>query len=432
MSESLSASRIAFLQSCLVASRHAESLTSPLTIPDHLTLSPNWCLGYGNSPSLTLTEGTSTSFASAPPFSSTPHLLHADGKCTAALAINGPFARFFFHDPSNETGYGGSIFSVFTTSGETRSFRGPWSSRASAISPLFPSSPLLCECSLNCCNALTLRSILHRMSFMDRTVPANLTGPGLFGSSKPCSLSNPAGRWALLAHSSLYSPTEFEHYITPIIILPDNSGFWMKGDTEAHGHTSTLARGSQICILDPSTRYPLHIPAPSPRPVDALIPGRVAAIQSSTCMPAPIGCGGPATTFRDTISRAEYAISGLCQSCQDSIFKDPKEVEGSPLPTSNTADDEVKQYSLCTEPDDEFNDDTLDDDEDLDDSEADEDDEDDIDRVLDEPLTSDDDNPDDDEDWSEAEYESGSTPIDMGSEIESKDTSVRPDPFEPL
>lgn len=33
-----------------------------------------------------------------------------------------------------------------------------------------------------------------------------------------------------------------------------------------------------------------------------------------------VACGKPATTFRDALSKREYGISGLCQSCQDSIF----------------------------------------------------------------------------------------------------------------
>lgn len=110
----------------------------------------------------------------------------------------------------------------------------------------------------------------------------------------------------------------------------------------------------------------------------------------------------------------------------DTPFTDTasKDVEGSPLPTSSVPDADPTPHGY--DPDDEF-----DDDEDLDDSEDDDEDldEDDIDRALDEPLTSDDD--DDDEDWSEAEYESGSTPVDMGSsEIELKDASVRPDPYD--
>ena len=33
-----------------------------------------------------------------------------------------------------------------------------------------------------------------------------------------------------------------------------------------------------------------------------------------------ICCGGPATKFRDSLSKKEFGISGTCQSCQDSLF----------------------------------------------------------------------------------------------------------------
>jgi len=44
------------------------------------------------------------------------------------------------------------------------------------------------------------------------------------------------------------------------------------------------------------------------------------AIEANRCQPKPIGCGGPATRFRDDLSAREYTISGLCQHCQDSVF----------------------------------------------------------------------------------------------------------------
>ena len=31
-------------------------------------------------------------------------------------------------------------------------------------------------------------------------------------------------------------------------------------------------------------------------------------------------CNGNANTFRDDISKREYAISGMCQVCQDQVF----------------------------------------------------------------------------------------------------------------
>ena len=39
-------------------------------------------------------------------------------------------------------------------------------------------------------------------------------------------------------------------------------------------------------------------------------------IRENTCA----GCNQPAKTFRDDLSRREYRISGLCQSCQDAVF----------------------------------------------------------------------------------------------------------------
>jgi hypothetical protein len=48
--------------------------------------------------------------------------------------------------------------------------------------------------------------------------------------------------------------------------------------------------------------------------------GRTTAITNDVCVRPPFGCGKPATAFRDELSRKEYSISGLCQSCQDRIF----------------------------------------------------------------------------------------------------------------
>lgn len=48
--------------------------------------------------------------------------------------------------------------------------------------------------------------------------------------------------------------------------------------------------------------------------------GRSTAIKEDKCVPPPMGCGGPATEFRDEVSKEEYRISGLCQRCQDAIF----------------------------------------------------------------------------------------------------------------
>ncbi len=49
--------------------------------------------------------------------------------------------------------------------------------------------------------------------------------------------------------------------------------------------------------------------------------GRTTAIKADRCVDKPIGCGKPATVFRDDLSKREYCISGLCQQCQDSVFE---------------------------------------------------------------------------------------------------------------
>lgn len=47
---------------------------------------------------------------------------------------------------------------------------------------------------------------------------------------------------------------------------------------------------------------------------------RTEAITSDKCLNPPMGCGGPATEFKDELLRKEYTISGWCQAYQDGIF----------------------------------------------------------------------------------------------------------------
>jgi hypothetical protein len=50
---------------------------------------------------------------------------------------------------------------------------------------------------------------------------------------------------------------------------------------------------------------------------------QIKAVELGFC---PI-CKQPVSNdFRDEISRKEFHISGLCQKCQDEIFKDPDQV----------------------------------------------------------------------------------------------------------
>ena len=50
--------------------------------------------------------------------------------------------------------------------------------------------------------------------------------------------------------------------------------------------------------------------------IEGMFPGTKAKIDAGKCPT----CGEPAGSFRDDISRKEFAISGMCQECQDSVF----------------------------------------------------------------------------------------------------------------
>ena len=43
---------------------------------------------------------------------------------------------------------------------------------------------------------------------------------------------------------------------------------------------------------------------------------RIGAVAEASC----VTCSGNATSFRDSLSKKEYTISGMCQECQDSVF----------------------------------------------------------------------------------------------------------------
>lgn len=43
---------------------------------------------------------------------------------------------------------------------------------------------------------------------------------------------------------------------------------------------------------------------------------RVGAVAEASC----VTCSGEASEFRDSLSQKEYTISGMCQTCQDSVF----------------------------------------------------------------------------------------------------------------
>lgn len=48
---------------------------------------------------------------------------------------------------------------------------------------------------------------------------------------------------------------------------------------------------------------------------------RPSAFANERCLLAPMGCGQPILGFKDRASAKEYAMTGLCQDCQDSFYE---------------------------------------------------------------------------------------------------------------
>lgn len=51
------------------------------------------------------------------------------------------------------------------------------------------------------------------------------------------------------------------------------------------------------------------------------VAGRTTHIENETC----VMCHKAIGPFRDDLSRTEYTISGICQTCQDVVFAEPPE-----------------------------------------------------------------------------------------------------------
>lgn len=54
------------------------------------------------------------------------------------------------------------------------------------------------------------------------------------------------------------------------------------------------------------------------KPVDAIFPDRISKTRAHIC----ITCGGKVEGFNDELSQKEFLLSGMCQKCQDEIFKE--------------------------------------------------------------------------------------------------------------
>lgn len=64
--------------------------------------------------------------------------------------------------------------------------------------------------------------------------------------------------------------------------------------------------------MKPSTKAPQIEQA-----LNSILGGnRIDSIIRDTC----VFCKSPATEFKDELSKKEFSISGICQTCQDEIF----------------------------------------------------------------------------------------------------------------
>jgi len=88
----------------------------------------DWNEGYGNDPELQVLVDEIPSpieFDAYERSSGTVYFGSKDGYC-----------RYFYHDPSNEDGFGGSSFTLLMSDGSEKVIKGPWASRAGAMNEL--------------------------------------------------------------------------------------------------------------------------------------------------------------------------------------------------------------------------------------------------------------------------------------------------------
>jgi uncharacterized CHY-type Zn-finger protein len=77
-----------------------------------------------------------------------------------------------------------------------------------------------------------------------------------------------------------------------------------------------LPQGKRILVVEPVERHPeleAFLEA-----LNGISPKQ--AVQAGICAV----CKEEANEFTDALSVAEYAISGLCQNCQDEVFNEPE------------------------------------------------------------------------------------------------------------
>lgn len=63
-----------------------------------------------------------------------------------------------------------------------------------------------------------------------------------------------------------------------------------------------------------------------PRPVDSVFPRTRVMVALAQTMKCCVNCAGEAEFFADDLSKRDYDITGLCQSCQDRIYQEVEDI----------------------------------------------------------------------------------------------------------
>lgn len=103
------------------------------------TISVNWMEQYGNEPGIVL-HGPAVSFKDEV-YAEFPNVR---GTFYVAETREG-FVRYLYHNPRDESGFGGATFNLLTPTG-MKKIKGPWSSRGGAVGPLI--GMIIADCAL--------------------------------------------------------------------------------------------------------------------------------------------------------------------------------------------------------------------------------------------------------------------------------------------
>tara|TARA_R100001082_G_C4350300_1_gene154232 strand:+ start:626 stop:844 length:219 start_codon:yes stop_codon:yes gene_type:complete len=64
----------------------------------------------------------------------------------------------------------------------------------------------------------------------------------------------------------------------------------------------------------------MPLPPDLAKPAFSIFPEKADRVIAGNC----VTCENSIGEFRDSLSKKEYSISGMCQSCQDSVFGEPE------------------------------------------------------------------------------------------------------------